>query len=185
MTTAEVITEAQLTQTIIEMARAFGFLVYHTGDSRRNEPGVPDLLMVSQPPMRPRVIFLEIKSAVGKLRPGRVSPRTGRYLPGQEDWLAALRRCNVIGPTSEGSRVEVYLVRPGDMDDVVALLGEKPGLSQFIAPVPIGKKGRPTLDIPLADIQVAVREHSGNLSRAARELGCSRDYVRGRLRDNE
>ena len=122
MTSDAVISEAQLTQTIIEMGRALGFLVYHTGDSRRSEPGVPDLLMVSQPPMRPRVIFMELKKTKGRLTKGRLSPRTGRYLPGQEDWFNALYRCDVRRSASEGSMVEVYLVRPGDMDGVEGFL---------------------------------------------------------------
>ena len=121
MPTSNLVTEAELTQTIIGMARAYGWLVFHDRDSRRSEPGFPDLVAVSQAPMRPRVLFLEIKTAKGRLTKGRESPRTGRWLPGQEDWIGALQRCNTLGPASEGSRVETYVARPEHLDELDTL----------------------------------------------------------------
>jgi hypothetical protein len=48
---------------ITKLAGLTGWLCYHTYDSRRSNPGFPDLVMVK----RPKVIFAELKSASGKL----------------------------------------------------------------------------------------------------------------------
>ena len=55
-------TEAQLQDAIVQMARVLGWLVYHTFDSRRSAAGFPDLVMVRNG----RLIFAELKSATGK-----------------------------------------------------------------------------------------------------------------------
>lgn len=36
-------TEGELQQAIIDLARVLGLLIYHPYDSRRSEPGYPDL----------------------------------------------------------------------------------------------------------------------------------------------
>ena len=54
--------ERELQQTIIDLARLNGWTVYHTYDSRRSEPGFPDLVLV-----RERVIYAELKTEKGKL----------------------------------------------------------------------------------------------------------------------
>lgn len=83
---------------IVAYARAQGWLVYHTHDSRRSAPGFPDLCLV-----RPgRLMFAEVKTARGKLTHE------------QETWLALLRR-SVPG-------VEVYVFHPADWDNVRAVL---------------------------------------------------------------
>ena len=110
------ISEADFQATVIEMARAFGYLVAHTHDSRYSEPGVPDLLIVSQAPKTPRIIFAELKKEGGKLTEGKQSKRTGRYLPGQVDWMNALGRC------AEGPPVEVYVWYPKDLDIIERIL---------------------------------------------------------------
>lgn len=80
------------------VARSHGWLVYHTHDSRRSEPGFPDLVMVRDD----EVIFVELKS------------ETGRVSPSQRKWLDAL---------SNARRVRVPPVwRPSDMDDIMAML---------------------------------------------------------------
>ena len=66
--------EKALQDAVIELARWRGWLVYHTHDSRRSEPGFPDLTMVRGT----RLGFVELKSAKGKLSEA------------QHDWLAAL-----------------------------------------------------------------------------------------------
>ncbi len=78
---------------ILDLARLAGFLVYHTHDSRRSAPGFPDLVLV-RPPV---VLFVELKSESGKLRPE------------QKAWLDALRACE---------SVEAYLWRPGDWPEI-------------------------------------------------------------------
>lgn len=111
------VSEAQLQDTIIEMARAMGFLVYHTHRSRFSEPGFPDLVLMSQEPMRPRLIFIECKAEGGRLTKGRISPRTRRYLPGQQDWVDAFGRC-----AGEFSPVEVLVLYPRNLDDIERIL---------------------------------------------------------------
>lgn len=55
-------TERQLQQAIVDCARLLGWRSYHTFDSRRSEPGFPDLVLV-----RDRVVFAELKSERGRL----------------------------------------------------------------------------------------------------------------------
>jgi VRR-NUC domain-containing protein len=58
-------------------ALTLGWIVYHTHDSRRSEPGFPDLVLVS--PRQGRILWRELKTARG-----RVSVE-------QQKWLDALR----------------------------------------------------------------------------------------------
>lgn len=84
-------TEKQLQAAIVKTARLLGWRVYHTFDSRRSEPGFPDLTMV-----RGRLlIFAELKTDKGKVSAA------------QEAWLDAL--------ISTG--VGVALWRPADWLD--------------------------------------------------------------------
>ena len=75
----------------------FGWLCYHTHDSRRSEPGFPDIVMVRPP----SVLFAELKTD------------TGRVTPAQRMWLEALGRCPGI---------EAYVWRPSDFDAIVERL---------------------------------------------------------------
>lgn len=83
--------ERQLQDAVVELARLLGWLVYHPYDSRRSQPGFPDLTMVKGR----RLVFAELKTGTGKLRPEQIV------------WLDALRRVEVRGGC------EVYLWRPG------------------------------------------------------------------------
>ena len=58
-----VVTEAQWQQTVVEAAELFGWWVFHDYDSRRNQAGFPDLVLIRPP----RVLFLELKRETGKL----------------------------------------------------------------------------------------------------------------------
>lgn len=75
------VTEKQLQQAIVECARLLGWRVYHTFDSRRSEPGFPDLCMVRGH----EIVFAELKTANGKVTAA------------QQDWLDAfaLAFCDV------------------------------------------------------------------------------------------
>jgi hypothetical protein len=70
------LSEAQLLQNVRDLAQLLGYLLYHTHDSRRSEPGFPDLALVHV--RRRRALFVELKA------------RTGRLRPMQEVWLNAL-----------------------------------------------------------------------------------------------
>jgi hypothetical protein len=102
----EIITEKDFQATVIDMARTYGWIVGFTHDSRKSEPGEPDLRMVRPP----RVIFAELKTVKGKLSKGRWN-KSGRWLPGQDEWGEALAEC---------PGVEHYLWRPTDnIEDIL------------------------------------------------------------------
>lgn len=80
------------------VARLYGWAVYHTHDSRRSDPGFPDLVIV-----RERVVVAELKT------------ERGRVTPEQEAWLAAFRAAGV----------EAYVWRPSDWEDAVRVLAPR------------------------------------------------------------
>ena len=88
-------TEREWQAQVVDAARLMGWRVYHTHDSRRSEPGWPDLALV-----RDRLVMAELKTD------------TGRVSNDQQKWLALL--------TAAG--VETYLWRPSDFDEVLAVL---------------------------------------------------------------
>ena len=104
-----VMTEADLQRSIIVAAREFQWLAYATYRSMRSEPGFPDLVLVRPP----RVMFLELKTAKGRLSKGHWNKAGSRLLPGQDTWGEALDDC---------PGVEYLLVRPADLDAVYAKL---------------------------------------------------------------
>ena len=67
--------EAAFQAEVIKYAKERGWLVYHTHDSRRSEPGFPDLVMVRGSVL----IFAELKYG------------TGKPTPEQKAWLKALK----------------------------------------------------------------------------------------------
>jgi hypothetical protein len=82
-------TEAGLLQAVRELAQLHGFMTYHTYRSDRSEPGFPDLVLM-RPPL---LLFRELKTDVGRLRPA------------QRKWLDELAAC--------GQDVGVW--RPADL----------------------------------------------------------------------
>ena len=106
---SDVLTEAQMQASIIETARDFGWLCFHAHDSRRSEPGYPDLTLVRPP----RLLFIEVKTADGRLSKGHWNKGRTRWLPGQDTWRDALVQC---------PGVEYYLCRPSNLADVYAAL---------------------------------------------------------------
>ena len=73
---AGLISEKQFQATVIEYAKACGWKVYHTYDSRRSEAGFPDLVLVRNW----ELAFVELK------RDGQKTTQT------QREWLDALAR---------------------------------------------------------------------------------------------
>lgn len=89
--------EDELQAAAVALAKANGWLVYHTHDSRRSAAGFPDLVLLRGG----RLMFVELKAAKGKLSDD------------QKTWLAALE--GVAG-------VAVYCWRAADWPEVVAAL---------------------------------------------------------------
>lgn len=68
--------EQQLQELILAAAARYGWLGYHTHDSRRSQAGFPDLVLVHEG--RRLTLFRELKK------------QNGRATPEQKEWLAAL-----------------------------------------------------------------------------------------------
>ena len=90
------ITEKEFMAHVVELAKFKGWLVYHTYDSRRSEPGFPDLCMVR----RSRLVFAELKN------------ERLRLTDAQKEWKARLVQAGQ----------EMYLWRPSDWDEIVEVL---------------------------------------------------------------
>jgi hypothetical protein len=89
-------------QQVIELALLYGWFIYHTYDSRRSQPGWPDLVLAR--PTTGELIFVELKTDVGRLSPA------------QRSWLRVLEDCNQ----------EVHVWRPRDFEAVHARLKRQP-----------------------------------------------------------
>lgn len=89
--------ESEFQATVVELATWLRWRMYHTHDSRRSHAGFPDLVLVRAP----RVIFAELKSEKGIVRPE------------QRNWLGTLQAC---------PGVETYLWRPSDMGTIEEVL---------------------------------------------------------------
>lgn len=91
------VTEKDFQATVLELARVLGWRCYHTHDSRRSEPGFPDIVAVRPP----RVIYAELKT------------ERGRLTPTQRDWLSLLKGC---------PGVEAHVWRPSKWPEIEAVL---------------------------------------------------------------
>lgn len=78
---ADQMTEAALQQQVMALAFDLGWLAYHTHDSRRSNPGWPDLALCH--PKRGRFMVRELKKS------------TGRLTPKQLEWLHALEAAGI------------------------------------------------------------------------------------------
>ena len=87
---------------IVQLAKANNWLVYHTYDSRRSEPGFPDLIMVKGR----RLIVIEVKQQDDKTPKDRMLR--------QLDWIEAL----------DGTTVTAFVARPSDWERVEKELAE-------------------------------------------------------------
>lgn len=90
-------TEKAFQQAVVDLARLNGWVCYHTYDSRRSEPGFPDLVLVKGHSL----IFAELKT------------QKGRLTKDQETWREALWNVPNIG---------VCLWRPSDWEYIKATL---------------------------------------------------------------
>jgi len=89
------ISERDWQNQVRELALLHGWLIYHTHDSRRSDPGFPDLVLV-----RERVVYAELKREKGKLTAE------------QKAWRYSLN----------GAGAETYVWRPSDWNIVMATL---------------------------------------------------------------
>ncbi len=97
MATKEVaMSEKDFQKQIIELAKTFGWKVYHPWLSINSARGWPDLSMA-----RERLVFVELKSTTGKVSDS------------QRDWIDAI---NAAGG-------EAYAWWPKDWDEAVRVLG--------------------------------------------------------------
>lgn len=91
------VSESEFQQAIVDAAHASGWLVYHTYDSRRSEPGFPDLVLIRGA----ELLVVEVKR------------ETGKTTPAQEQWLEAFGAVH---------RVTAKVIRPSGWDDLVRFL---------------------------------------------------------------
>lgn len=84
--------ESLLQDTVLRLAKLYGWRPYHTYDSRRSHAGWPDLVLCRPP----RLLFLELKSEKGRLSEE------------QRSWLMDLSACGA----------EVAVIRPGDLTTI-------------------------------------------------------------------
>jgi hypothetical protein len=90
------LTEKQWQAQVVQLARTLGWhRPMHIYDSRRTEPGWPDLALV-----RDRFLLLELKT------------ETGRLTNPQRNWIGRLHKANV----------EVYVVRPRHFQQLATIL---------------------------------------------------------------
>lgn len=83
--------EADLQREVLGACRLFDLLAYHTHDSRRSQPGYPDLTIVG----RGGVLFVELKNATNQLEPDQLVWRDRLQLAGAQwrlwrpaDWFS-------------------------------------------------------------------------------------------------
>lgn len=89
------LSEAQFQAMVVQLARLRGWAHYHTHDSRRSAAGFPDLVLV-----RERVVFMELKSEKGAVKPE------------QRLWLARLLEAGA----------EAHLFRPSQWAEIEKVL---------------------------------------------------------------
>ena len=102
------VTENELLQTVLEMAEALGYVVYHVLEqshyAKRTAKGFPDLVMCRDQDLDrgrdARMIVMELKSQLGKVSDDQLR------------WLDYFRQFGI----------ENYLIRPSDLDNLENLL---------------------------------------------------------------
>ena len=92
--------EEALLQQVRAVAKRYGYLSFHTRDSRRSDKGFPDLLATNGR----RLLAIECKSQAGKLTAE------------QAQWLALL---------AHTGHCETYILRPSDVADLERLFTEE------------------------------------------------------------
>lgn len=94
-------TEAQLFESVRDHLNAFGWLWYHTRDSRGSNAGFPDIVAVRGPYGEAALLFIELKTEDGKVSAD------------QRVWLSALDGAGGEERTPYGAKV--YVWHPSDL----------------------------------------------------------------------
>jgi hypothetical protein len=94
------LTERQFMAQVVAYAKLTGWRVYHTFDSRRSDPGFPDLVLCRARHPPPRVVFAELKA--------QRTPVTDD----QRAWIDELRACGQ----------EAYIWRPSQWPEIEKVL---------------------------------------------------------------
>lgn len=91
-------TEAALQEHVLYLARFYGWLPYHTHDSRRSQPGFPDLVLASE--LLGLLVFAELKT------------EKGRQTAEQKEWERVLTLV-----ATAGTGIAYHLWRPRHLHD--------------------------------------------------------------------
>lgn len=108
---AAAMSERALQDRVLGLARVAGYaLAYHTHDSRRSQPGFPDLVLIN--PTDQRIVVAELKAA------------RGRVTAAQQQWLDgfAAVEVRIQDDNSQAQRppaLSVHVWRPLDLFDGV------------------------------------------------------------------
>jgi SAM-dependent methyltransferase len=108
MITAAHLPESAFQQQVVDIATRLGYKHFHVHDSRRSDPGWPDIVFAHDD--KGRLVFVEIKSDDGEASPEQTA------------WHDTLAKCDM----------EIYLVYPRHLDEIIEILmlNEKPGKAQ-------------------------------------------------------
>ena len=99
------VSEKQFQDVVLRYAVLRNYRCYHTFDSRRSNPGFPDLVLVRTMP-EPQVVFAELKA------------QRGRLTPDQQDWGDLL---SAVSEHTNGV-MSYHLWRPDDWDEIEGIL---------------------------------------------------------------
>lgn len=103
MSDVELMSETELQEAVIMLARYRDWLWYHTHDSRRSNAGFPDLVLVRGE----RLIFAELKS------------EKGRTTPNQREWLDSIGDVAAAAANDTWGKIaapiQAFLWRPSDL----------------------------------------------------------------------
>lgn len=94
------ISEKQFQDNVVRRAEYCNYVCYHTYDSRRSNPGFPDLVLVRFWP-RPQIVFAELKVGKNKLSPQQII------------WQDILTQIAAVTP-----HVEYYVWRPEQWEEI-------------------------------------------------------------------
>jgi hypothetical protein len=105
---AESLPESAFQQQVVDIATRLGYKHFHVHNSRRSDPGWPDIVFAHDG--KCRLVFVEFKIEGGKVTPEQTA------------WHDTLAKCDM----------EIYLVYPRHLDEIIEILmlNEKPGKAQ-------------------------------------------------------